>query len=151
MFLSVLLLLSYHAYAGDYVTGSVQDHYTEVVREVPYQVEVCYELPAQQQDYGNVFSGTGRALRGDPAALAGAAIGGAVGYQFGHGWGKHAATAAGAVIGSNLGHSFYRARQEPRMSCFMETRYRTVREREYSHSTARFSENGKQRTVKFNR
>ena len=112
----------------------VLDHYKSVVKQVPYDVEVCKQV---RQGTGN-----GSATN----EIIGAIFGGAIGNQFGEGDGKDAMTLAGIFLGASLAHDDELA-QGPGVittKCYIETRYEeSVHSKVYSHSTLSFKINGK--------
>jgi len=116
------------------ITAFVFDHYKSVVRQVPYDVEVCKQ----------VRQGTGDGSATNE--IIGAIFGGAIGNQFGQGDGKDAMTLAGIFLGASLAHDDELA-QGPGVittKCYIETRYKqSVRSKVYSHSTLSFKINGK--------
>ncbi|MDD2557302.1 MAG: glycine zipper 2TM domain-containing protein [Desulfuromonas sp.] len=144
----VLILMACNAFSQGYINGAITDHYKTVTKKIPYQVKVCSETPVYSRNEG-IFYGPTSALRGELAAISGAAAGGIIGHQFGRGWGRNAATTAGAFIGSNVGHQIYQDRRNSVKTCTVETHYKTVSEKVYSHSTATFYEKGRQRTLTF--
>ena len=140
--------LSMSAIAGSYTVDTgiqglnavVLDHYNGVVKQVPYDVEVCKQV---RQGTGN-----GSATN----EIIGAIFGGAIGNQFGEGDGKDAMTLAGILLGASLAHDDELA-QGPGVittKCYIETRYKqSVRSKVYSHSTLSFKINGKTHRIKF--
>ena len=118
----------------------VFDHYKSVVKQVPYDVEVCKR----------VRQGTGDGSATNE--IIGAIFGGAIGNQFGDGDGKDAMTLAGMFLGASLAHDDELA-QGPGVittKCYIETRYEeSVRSKVYSHSTLTFRSNGKKYRVDF--
>ena len=112
----------------------VLDHYKSVVKQVPYEVEVCKR----------VHQGTGDGSATNE--IIGAIFGGAIGNQFGEGDGKDAMTLAGMFLGASLAHDDELA-QGPGViatKCYIETRYEeAVHSKVYSHSTLSFTINGK--------
>ena len=112
----------------------VFDHYNGVVKQVPYDVEVCKR----------VRQGTGDGSATNE--IIGAIFGGAIGNQFGEGDGKDAMTLAGIFLGASLAHDDELA-QGPGVittKCYIETRYEeSVHSKVYSHSTLNFTINGK--------
>ena len=118
----------------------VFDHYKGVVKQVPYDVEVCKQV---------------RQGAGDGSAtneIIGAIFGGAIGNQFGDGDGKDAMTLAGMFLGASLAHDDELA-QGPGVittKCYIETRYsESVYSKVYSHSTLTFRINGKKYRINF--
>ena len=116
------------------VNAFVLDHYKSVVKQVPYEVEVCKQ----------VHQGTGDGSATNE--IIGAIFGGAIGNQFGEGDGKDAMTLAGIFLGASLAHDEELA-QGPGVittKCYIETRYEeSVHSKVYSHSTVSFTINGK--------
>jgi uncharacterized protein YcfJ len=116
------------------VRSVVFDHYKSVVKQVPYEVEVCKR----------VHQGTGDGSATNE--IIGAIFGGAIGNQFGEGDGKDAMTLAGMFLGASLAHDDELA-QGPGVittKCYIETRYEeSVQTKVYSHSTLNFTINGK--------
>ena len=112
----------------------VFDHYKSVVKQVPYDVEVCKQ----------VRQGTGDGSATNE--IIGAIFGGAIGNQFGEGDGKDAMTLAGMFLGASLAHDDELAQGLGVITtkCYIETRYEeSVRSKVYSHSTLSFKINGK--------
>ena len=122
------------------VRAIVLDHYKNVVKQVPYDVEVCKRVHQGTSD--------GSATN----EIIGAIFGGAIGNQFGEGDGKDAMTLAGMFLGASLAHDEELA-QGPGVittKCYIETRYEeSVRSKVYSHSTLSFTLNGKTHRVDF--
>ena len=122
------------------ITAFVFDHYKSVVRQVPYDVEVCKQ----------VRQGTGDGSATNE--IIGAIFGGAIGNQFGDGDGKDAMTLAGILLGASLAHDDQLA-QGPGVittKCYIETRYEeSVHSKVYSHSILSFKINGKTHRIKF--
>ena len=117
----------------------VFDHYKSVVKQVPYDVEVCKQV---RQGTGN-----GSATN----EIIGAIFGGAIGNQFGEGDGKDAMTLAGMFLGASLAHDDELA-QGPGVittKCYIETRYDEAARKVYSHSTITFRINGKKYRLNF--
>ena len=116
------------------VRSVVFDHYKSVVKQIPYEVEVCKQ----------VRQGTGDGSATNE--IIGAIFGGAIGNQFGEGDGKDAMTLAGMFLGASLAHDDELA-QGPGVittKCYIETRYEeSVHSKVYSHSTLNFTINGK--------
>ena len=122
------------------VDAFIFDHYKSVVKQTPYDVEVCKR----------VRQGTGDGSATNE--IIGAIFGGAIGNQFGEGDGKDAMTLAGIFLGASLAHDEELA-QGPGVittKCYIETRYEeSVRSKVYSHSTLSFTLNGKTHRVDF--
>ena len=118
----------------------VFDHYKSVVKQMPYEVEVCKR----------VRQGTGDGSATNE--IIGAIFGGVVGNQFGEGDGKDAMTLAGMFLGASLAHDDELA-QGPGVittKCYIETRYEeSVYSKVYSHSILTFRINGKKYRIKF--
>ena len=117
------------------VNAFVWDHYKSVVKQVPYDVEVCKQ----------VRQGTGDGSATNE--IIGAIFGGAIGNQFGEGDGKDAMTLAGIFLGASLAHDDEIANNQTGVittKCYIETRYEeSVHSEVYSHSTLSFKINGK--------
>ena len=116
------------------VKAFIFDHYKTVVKQSPYEVEVCKR----------VHQGTGDGSATNE--IIGAIFGGAIGNQFGEGDGKDAMTLAGIFLGASLAHDDELA-QGPGVittKCYIETRYEeSVHSKVYSHSTLSFRIEGK--------
>ena len=121
-------------------TTVVVDHYKTIVKQIPYDVEVCKQ----------VRQGTGDGSATNE--IIGAIFGGAIGNQFGEGDGKDAMTLAGMFLGASLAHDDELA-QGPGVittKCYIETRYEeSVHSKVYSHSTLTFRINGKKYRINF--
>ena len=143
-----IVALSMSAIAGSYTVDTginslnavVLDHYKGVVKQVPYDVEVCKR----------VRQGTGDGSATNE--IIGAIFGGAIGNQFGDGDGKDAMTLAGIILGASLAHDDELA-QGPGVittKCYIETRYEeSVRSKVYSHSTVIFKIAGRKYRLDF--
>ena len=122
------------------VRSVVFDHYKSVVKQIPYEVEVCKQ----------VRQGTGDGSATNE--IIGAIFGGAIGNQFGEGDGKDAMTLAGMFLGASLAHDDELA-QGPGVittKCYIETRYEeSVQTKVYSHSTVIFKINGRKYRLDF--
>ena len=122
------------------VRAIVLDHYKSVVKQIPYEVEVCKR----------VHQGTGDGSATNE--IIGAIFGGAIGNQFGEGDGKDAMTLAGIFLGASLAHDDELA-QGPGVittKCYIETRYEeSVRSKVYSHSTVIFKIAGRKYRLDF--
>ena len=118
----------------------VFDHYKSVVKQIPYEVEVCKQ----------VRQGTGDGSATNE--IIGAIFGGAIGNQFGEGDGKDAMTLAGMFLGASLAHDDELA-QGPGVittKCYIETRYEeSVQTKVYSHSTVIFKIAGRKYRLDF--
>ena len=118
----------------------VFDHYKSVVKQIPYEVEVCKR----------VHQGTGDGSATNE--IIGAIFGGAIGNQFGEGDGKDAMTLAGMFLGASLAHDDELA-QGPGVittKCYIETRYEeSVQSKVYSHSTVIFKIAGRKYRLDF--
>jgi uncharacterized protein YcfJ len=140
--------LSMSAIAGSYTVDTginslnavVLDHYKGVVKQVPYEVEVCKRVHQGTSD--------GSATN----EIIGAIFGGAIGNQFGEGDGKDAMTLAGMFLGASLAHDDELA-QGPGVittKCYIETRYEeSVQTKVYSHSTVIFKIAGRKYRLDF--
>jgi len=121
------------------VNAVVVDHYKNVVKQIPYDVEVCKQ----------VRQGTGDGSATNE--IIGAIFGGAIGNQFGEGDGKDAMTLAGMFLGASLAHDDELA-QGPGVittKCYIETRYQESVHKVYSHSIITFRINGKKHRINF--
>ena len=121
------------------VKAFIFDHYKTVVKQSPYEVEVCKRVHQGTSD--------GSATN----EIIGAIFGGAIGNQFGEGDGKDAMTLAGMFLGASLAHDDELA-QGPGVittKCYIETRYQESVHKVYSHSTITFRINGKKYRIKF--
>ena len=118
----------------------VVDHYKTVIKQIPYEVEVCKQ----------VHQGTGDGSATNE--IIGAIFGGAIGNQFGEGDGKDAMTLAGMFLGASLAHDDELA-QNPGVlvtKCYIETRYEeSVHSQVYSHSTIVFKIKGRKYHLDF--
>ena len=128
------------AFCGGLITGKsafaadVQDHYKNVINQIPYTVEVCRD----------------RVVSGDKTgdALAGAIIGGILGNNI---KGEKDGGAIGAIIGGMLGHSNSSVNGDVKTYCSNQTRYKEESKTVYSHSTITFEYEGKVYKVRFKR
>ena len=111
---------------------SIQDHYKNVIMQLPKRVEVCYDKSVGGDKTGD--------------ALMGAIIGGILGNNI---KGEKDGGAIGAIIGGMLGHSNSNASGGTKRVCQVETRYSEESRRVYSHSTISFIYEGKSYRVKF--
>ena len=121
------------------VNAVIVDHYKTVIKQIPYDVEVCKR----------VRQGTGDGSATNE--IIGAIFGGVIGNQFGEGDGKDAMTLAGMFLGASLAHDDELA-QGPGVittKCYIETRYEESVQKVYSHSTIRFKINGRYYSLKF--
>jgi uncharacterized protein YcfJ len=136
--LFVSLLASPIAFASE---PSVQHHYKDVTRSIPYQQCHMVDVPI----YGNISSGRS-ASRGD--VLEGMLIGGVLGKAI---TGHDKGAAVGAVIGGMESTTRYNERgivgYKQREKCV--TRYDHQTQNVYSHSTATFNADGRPYTVRF--
>ena len=110
----------------------IQDHYKEVINQIPYHVEVCKDVNMSGDKSGDM--------------LRGAIIGVIIGYKVGN---IEKDGELGAVLGGMLGHNNSNAQGGTKRVCNTEVRYNEERQTIYSHSTIRFSTNGKYYTLKF--
>ena len=126
------------AFCGGLITGKsafaadIQDHYKNVINQIPYTVEVCRD----------------RVVSGDKTgdALAGAIIGGILGNNI---KGEKDGGAIGAIIGGMLGHSNSGASGNVKTYCSNQTRYKEESRTVYSHSSITFNYEGKVYKVNF--
>ena len=123
------------------VRSVVFDHYKSVVKQIPYEVEVCKQ----------VHQGTGDGSATNE--IIGAIFGGAIGNQFGEGDGKDAMTLAGIFLGASLAHDEELANNQTGVittKCYIETRYKqSISKNVYSHSTIKFLINNKNYSFSF--
>ena len=112
----------------------IQDHYKEVINQKPFHVEVCKDVSTSGDKSGDM--------------LKGAIIGGIIGNNVGN---IDNGGTLGAVIGGMLGHNNSDAQGGTQRRCTTEIRYNEERQKIYSHSTIRFSTNGKYYTLRFNK
>ena len=126
------------AFCGGLITGKsafaadVQDHYKNVINQIPYTVEVCRDRVTSGDKTGD--------------ALAGAIIGGILGNNI---KGEKDGGAIGALIGGMLGHSNSSASGNVKTYCSNQTRYKEESKTIYSHSSITFRYEGKVYTVNF--
>ncbi len=122
------------------LNATVLDHYKTVIKQSPYEVEVCKQVH-QGTDDGSATN-----------EIIGAIFGGAIGNQFGEGDGKDAMTLAGMFLGASLAHDDELA-QGPGVittKCYIETRYEeSVQTKVYSHSTVIFKIAGRKYRLDF--
>ena len=115
--------------------GVIRDHYKSIIKQQPYQVEVCQDVQ----------------IGGDRThdTLRGAIIGGIIGNNVTKNMPDGGT--AGAILGGLLGNINSDARGGIQRQCSYQTRYNEVQQNDvYSHSTITFTdENGKQHTLKF--
>ena len=115
--------------------GIIRDHYKSIIKQQPYQVEVCQDVQ----------------IGGDRThdTLRGAIIGGIIGNNVTKNMPDGGT--AGAILGGLLGNMNSDARGGIQRQCSYQTRYNEVQQNDvYSHSTITFTdENGKQHTLKF--
>ena len=114
---------------------SIQDHYKNVIMQLPKRVEVCYDKTVSGDKTGD--------------ALMGAIIGGIIGNNVTKDLPDGGT--AGALIGGMLGHNNSTAKGGTQTVCEVETRYTEQKREMYSHSTITFTHDGKTYTVKFAR
>jgi uncharacterized protein YcfJ len=118
----------------------VFDHYKSVIKQIPYDIEVCRQV---QQGVGN-----GSATN----EIIGGIIGGVIGNRFGKGDGNDAATLAGMFLGASLAHDDELAHGHGVFTtrCYIETRYEESTYSEvYSHSTLTFKIDGRKYKINF--
>tara|TARA_Y200000002_G_scaffold56647_1_gene41960 strand:+ start:3923 stop:4414 length:492 start_codon:yes stop_codon:yes gene_type:complete len=112
----------------------VQDHYKTVINKQPYEVQVC----------------TDRTVSGDKSGdmLRGAIIGGIIGNNVTKN--VENGGAVGALLGGIIGHnnSVVENKGTARF-CTVETRYNESQAEVYSHSTVRFTHNGRSYSLRF--
>ena len=112
----------------------VQDHYKTVINKQPYEVQVC----------------TDRTVSGDKSGdmLRGAIIGGIIRNNVTKN--VENGGAVGALLGGIIGHnnSVVENKGTARF-CTVETRYNESQAEVYSHSTVRFTHNGRSYSLRF--
>ena len=112
----------------------VQDHYKTVINKQPYEVQVC----------------TDRTVSGDKSGdmLRGAIIGGIIGNNVTKN--VENGGAVGALLGGIIGHNNSVVENEGTARfCTVETRYNESQAEVYSHSTVRFTHNGRSYSLRF--
>lgn len=119
----------------------INDHYKTVLEQTPYKVEVCRDVQVPVQSKKE-FDANG--------AIIGGIVGGVIGNQFGKGDGKEAMTGIGAMTGAIIGGQ-KEGKPEYRLErqCSVETRYQEEKKSVYSHSTVRFTYEGRTYEHKF--
>tara|TARA_Y100001972_G_C7647275_1_gene325358 strand:- start:485 stop:928 length:444 start_codon:yes stop_codon:yes gene_type:complete len=135
--IGVGLLLTTTAQAGDLnVVGvHVHDHYKDILKRQPHQVEVCYDKRT------NGSAGEG--------ALLGMILGGTAGKALG---GDDKGAAVGAIIGGIIGADKSQNNNgSVRTVCKVETRFTETKQRIYSHSTIVFRHNGTEYRLRFDK
>lgn len=128
------------AWAGE---AYVQDHYRDVVRQVPITQQVCSDVHVPV----HVDNGP----RGD-AVILGGIVGNVLGAASGLGGdARTIGTVIGGIAGAEMsrGNSVGGYRTEQR--CSNVTSYSSVNERVYSHSTVSFTVEGKNYSINFKR
>ena len=132
--------------------ANIKDHYKTVSVERPYTETVCRDVTITDRVQVGT-TGTGQANLGD--FLTGALIGGAIGNNVSN---KDNAGALGAIIGGAIaaekgkkGKPIYENRTRVENRCNNVSRVEYVQEQRYSHSTIRFTHNGKTRILTFQR
>lgn len=115
------------------VRAEIVEHTKTVINQIPYQVEICRDVQ----------------VSGDKTkdALTGAIIGGVIGNNVTKNVDNGGAI--GAIIGGLIGHDKSDATGGIQRQCKVETRYNEEVSQRYSHSTITFTENGRTRTIKF--
>lgn len=122
------------AYAQDSnVMGVTEHHFKNVIKQKPYTVEVCRDVP----------------VGGDRTAdtIAGAIIGGVIGHQIDH----EAGAKIGGVLGGIIGNKNSDATAGKQTQCQRETRYEEETVQVYSHSTITFWDGGREYSVRYTR
>lgn len=135
------LLAATTAFAGE-VSGTVEDHYRTVTRQIPHSQQVCQDVqvPVVRQQGPD----TG-------AVLLGGIVGNAIGAATGIGDARTLGTVIGGIAGAEMsrGNSVDHYRIEQR--CSVQTTYTQDTQQVYSHSTITFYDNGRRHTVRFQR
>lgn len=120
------------------VTGTVTDHYKNVIVKSPYQTEVC------TQGGGNSNS----QILGQNFDLGGAILGGIIGNNVTKDLPDGGT--AGAIIGGLIGGQNNAIGNQGGVTCRVVTQYQNETREVYSHSTMTFTDDsGKQYTVRF--
>lgn len=115
------------------VRAEIVDHSKTVINQVPYQVEICRDVQVSGDKTGDALTG----------AIIGGVIGNNVTKNVDNGG------AIGAIIGGLIGHDKSDAKGGTQRQCKIETRYNEEVSQRYSHSTITFTENGRTRTIRF--
>jgi len=147
MLAGLVMAASTVSHSSEFVTATVVDHVVQKIREVPVEETVCQKQ--QVPVYSDQRQGPEPSF-GD--LVVGAAIGSAIGNAISD---KPGVGTLGGVIGA---HSVHKNRSEPTIvgyreqdNCFTRTSYDRQPVEVYSHSTATFSIDGRQYSVRFNR
>lgn len=111
----------------------VQDHYKTVINKQPYEVQVCTDRPVSGDKSGDMLTG----------AIVGGIIGNNVTKNVENGG------AVGALLGGIIGHNNSKAKSGTARFCTVETRYNESQAEVYSHSTVRFTHNGRSYSLRF--
>ena len=134
LFTIILILLTTNVNAGQHSSqAQISDHYKEVIKQNPYQVEVCKEVRTSGDKTGDAIMG----------AIIGGIIGNNVTKDLPDGG------TAGAILGGVLGHQNSDAQGGTKVQCRSETRYNETRQTMYSHSIVTFQYNGRTYTIRF--
>jgi uncharacterized protein YcfJ len=129
-----LILLTTSASANQQSSQvQISDYHKQVIKQNPYQVEVCREVKVSGDKTGDAIMG----------AIIGGIIGNNVTKDLPDGG------TAGAILGGMLGHQNSDAQGGTKVQCRNETRYNETRKTVYSHSTATFQYNGRTYTIRF--
>tara|TARA_B100000287_G_C20471520_1_gene717439 strand:+ start:58 stop:486 length:429 start_codon:yes stop_codon:yes gene_type:complete len=131
----LLVMAAEQALATQPHSAEVQDHYKNVIKQTPYQVEICTEKNVSGDKTGDT--------------VLGAIIGGIIGQNVTKNTPDGAK--AGAIIGGILGHQNSKAQAGTKTVCKYRTRYKESHETIYSHSTITFNYNGRTYKVRFQR
>jgi uncharacterized protein YcfJ len=142
IFTVILLSTSAMADQRSVSSATVTEHYKNVIKQTPYNVEVCKQVR--------------QGVRNDSATneIIGAILGGAIGNRFGNGDGKDIMTIFGALLGASMAHDQELVNRHNRRlvtMCNVETRYQETVTKVYSHSTITFVSNGRRYNVNFDR
>jgi outer membrane lipoprotein SlyB len=115
------------------VNAKITDHTKTIIQRTPYEVQVCSDVQ----------------VSGDKTAdaLTGAIIGGIIGNNITKDLPDGGT--AGAIIGGILGHSNSDAKGGTQRQCTTQKHYKEEMISQYSHSTITFTENGRTRTIRF--
>jgi uncharacterized protein YcfJ len=128
-----ILIGAFALFATTANAQTVTDVNKQVIIKKPYQVEVCTDRTVSGDRSGDMLTG----------AIIGGLIGNNVTKNVDNGG------AVGAVIGGILGHNNSKAKAQPARFCTVETRYEEEVKTVYSHSVVKFTHNGRQYSLKF--
>ena len=119
--------------SADAQSAIVKDHYKTVINKQPYEVQVCTDRTVSGDKSGDMLTG----------AIVGGIIGNNVTKNVENGG------AVGALLGGIIGHNNSKAKSGTARFCTVETRYNESQAEVYSHSTVRFTHNGRSYSLRF--